>query len=219
MKIKYIIKASVSAAILYVLFNSIDLDRIFIMLSNAEMEMLVFAFCLVLLIRLIMAYRWQIVLKLYGISTRFLNILSIVFISNSIGHLLPGGIGVDVVRAYQFSAQDGNEENIGEVVSSIVIDRMAGVVTLLVISFMASILGNIFNDISIVFSVISGSLLLVLAGMYLIIQRLAAYDYIRSSRGLKAYVFNVIARMSRLFRSARFSRLSIFKLMLPTYQI
>jgi len=174
MKIKFFIKAFVSLLILFVLFTSIDVEKLGDVIVNADVMILVVALGIVLSIRFVMAYRWQIVLRLYSVYPRFWNLLSIVFISNSVGHLLPGGIGVDVVRSYQLSKQEGV---VAGIVASVFVDRVVGLLSMLLVAFFAAFLGFLFNDLSWIYLVSTGGGLIAFFAMYSLRKVLARAQY------------------------------------------
>lgn len=176
MNIKFFIKAAVSLLILFVLFASIDVEKLGDVIVNADVAILMAALGFVLSIRFVMAYRWQIVLRLYGVFSKYWNLLSIVFISNSVGHLLPGGIGVDVVRSYQLSKQEGV---VAGIVASVFIDRVVGLLSMLLVAFVAALLGFLFNDLSLIYAVLTGGGIVAFFAMYSLRSVLAGIQYDR----------------------------------------
>jgi len=78
-----------------------------------------------------MSYRWNILLTAKNISIPFLQIVKIYFIGTFSGNFLPSSIAPDAVRAYFASKYSSNTTDI---VSSVVIDRILGLVSLAVIA-------------------------------------------------------------------------------------
>jgi len=176
MNIKFCIKVFVSLLILFVLFASIDAEKLGDVIVNADVAILIMALGFVLSIRFVMAYRWQIVLRLYEVFSKYWNLLSIVFISNSVGHLLPGGIGVDVVRSYQLSKQEGV---VAGIVASVFVDRIVGLLSMLLVAFIAALSGFLFNDLSLIYAVFTGGGVVLFFAMYSLRSVLAGIQYDR----------------------------------------
>jgi uncharacterized protein (TIRG00374 family) len=115
-----------------------------------------------------MTCRWYIILNLYNIKQSFSKVLSIIFISNSIGHLLPGGVGTDVVRSYQLSKEN---EIITDVVASVFIDRIIGVLAMLLVAFITSVFGIVYYNMSNILAISTGSVLI----FFMLLIRYAPY--------------------------------------------
>lgn len=186
-----LLKIAISLGILYILFESIEPDALGDAFVNVNLSLLVAALFFVLSIRVIMAFRWQIVLKLYGLFPKFFNLLSIVFISNSIGHLLPGG-GIDVIRTYQLSKEEGV---VADVAASVFVDRIVGLLSMLLIAFFASITGFLFSEVSILYIFVTSAVLIVFLATYSLRTKLAAikYDALVSSGPFK-FVFSAFSK-------------------------
>ena len=183
LKTKTIVKLLVSILILAVLFSSVNVDELKTVVSQANVWLLLLALGLVLSIRGIMALRWQIVLRLYGRFPKFLNLLSIVFMSNSIGHLLPGG-GVDVVRSYQLAKDEGV---VTEVAASVFVDRVVGLFSMLLIAFVASIVAVYTSDLSQVYVYVVSVMLVGFSVLYFLrgILNGVKFDELTSIKPLK----------------------------------
>jgi len=57
------------------------------------------------------------------------------FVSNAVGHLLPSGIGSDIIRVYELSKNKGCSD---KVLASVFLDRIFGLISMLLVAFAAS---------------------------------------------------------------------------------
>lgn len=80
---------------------------------------------LVNLDRILMSYKWNILLKVKGIDLPFSEVVRSYYIGTFWGIFLPVSVGGDVVRAYRISGQTDRTEDI---VSSVIIERILGMV-------------------------------------------------------------------------------------------
>ena len=133
--LKFFIKLSVSLAILLLLVYAADLDALKNSFYSIEFDAIAYAFGLILLIRLVMAIRWKVLLYFYQINAGLLKLLEIMFVSNAVGHLLPSGIGSDIIRVYELSKNRGCSE---KVLASVFLDRVFGLISMLLVALLAS---------------------------------------------------------------------------------
>lgn len=209
---KNIIKLFVSLGILTVLFQSVDIASLGEVMVNVDVFFLSIALVFVLSIRFVMAYRWQIVLCAYDIFPKFLKLLSIVFISNSVGQLLPGGIGVDVVRSYQLSKEEGVA---AQIAASVFLDRVVGLFSMLLIAFIASVVGAVLNTVAPIYALVSTGLLAGFLVLYLLRNKLTNLDDTRINiQGRLKVIVVALSRFVQSLRAVRLPGAAIFKLLL-----
>ncbi len=91
---------------------------------------------LLILVRLVVSIKWQVILRHHQIEIPFKELLSVVFISMTLGQILPAGLGSDVVRAYKLSRKYGQT---ADTTATIVIDRLVGMFSLFFVAFLGSI--------------------------------------------------------------------------------
>ncbi len=91
------------------------------------------AACLVLVDRTLMAYRWLVLLRPFSgpRGPRFGAVMRIFFVSTFVGTFLPASIGGDAVRAYAL-ARTGVDAPAS--VASVLMDRMLGVLSVLIMA-------------------------------------------------------------------------------------
>jgi len=118
--------------------------------------------------RVVMAYKWNILLKAKDVVLSFFEVVRSYYIGTFWGLFLPASVGGDVVRGYQVATQTNRRK---EIISSIIVERMLGVLATLVIGtagaavFVMTISPN------------SWKLLLALAGMLSLFSILVALSF------------------------------------------
>lgn len=133
--IRFFIKLFISLAILLLLVYGTDLEAIKDSFYSISFDAIIYAFCLLLLIRFVMALRWKVLLNFYQISASFTKLLEVIFVSNAVGHLLPSGVGTDIIRVYELSRNKGSSE---KVLASVFLDRVFGLVSMLLVALFAA---------------------------------------------------------------------------------
>jgi glycosyltransferase 2 family protein len=120
---KYFFKLLISLLLLLFLLRYVNFKDLTLIGRNLSWTYLVLYFVVIFSDRLIMAYKWKILLAAKGVSAS-LNMLIIVYFKGTfIGNLLPTSLGGDAVRAYELSKMN---RNMAEVVSSIIMERFLG---------------------------------------------------------------------------------------------
>jgi glycosyltransferase 2 family protein len=115
----------VTAAILFYLFRKIDLAASGSAMLRVDPWWFAFTLALVALDRLIMAWRWLILLRAAGVDLPAWTAVRIFLTSSFVGSLVPAGIGADLARAYAATSQTAQGS---QAVASVGIDRILGVV-------------------------------------------------------------------------------------------
>src|SRR5262245_7351487 len=117
---------------------------------EADWAFIVLACVLVAVDRVLMAYRWWTLLApLDGVGAGGRRppvgtVMRIFFVSTFVGTFLPASVGGDAVRAYGLS-KEGVE--VVEAVASVLMDRLLGVVSLLIVAIAGAILARHLIDI------------------------------------------------------------------------
>jgi len=109
--------------------------------AHAALLPLLVATVLAMLDRAVMAYRWFVLLRpLEGRKLPpFWTILRIFFVSTFVGTFLPASIGGDAVRAYSLS---NHNVPIADSMASVVVDRMLGVLSVLLMALLGLALAH-----------------------------------------------------------------------------
>ena len=118
-----------SIGLIVLLFVTLDSDEIVEIGSRASIPMLIAAALVAFGDRVLMAYKWNILLKAKGIDVSIVSITGIYVTSTFLGIFLPATVGADTVRGVAV-ARRGHSGS--DVISSILVERIVGLVALLV---------------------------------------------------------------------------------------
>lgn len=122
-----------SGLLLLALAMTLDLQQILSVVRQANLAFLGLALLIIILIRVLMAWRWQVILKTYQLPVSFRELISIIFVSNTLGHFLPGGVGADLIRGHQISKKYQHQQ-IAEVSATIILDRLIGFLSMFLLA-------------------------------------------------------------------------------------
>jgi uncharacterized protein (TIRG00374 family) len=118
--------------------------------QGASLWYILLACLLVVCDRVLMAYRWLTLLAPVNASQRppLAAVLRVFFVSTFVGTFLPASVGGDAVRAYGLSKQ-----GVGGVdaVASVLMDRLLGVVSILMVGVAGAFLARDLVDVRVVF--------------------------------------------------------------------
>jgi hypothetical protein len=121
------VRAVLSAAILWWLSTRIDMAEAIRAVFTVRLPHLLFVLALVALDRVIMIYRWVLLLRASGVAITTAKAADIFLVSSFVGSFLPAGVGADMARAY--SLRNHILEG-GEALASVVVDRLLGTLSL-----------------------------------------------------------------------------------------
>ena len=125
----------ITAILLLLLATQLDLSLVVSLLETIKLHWVFAALSLMVVLRVIAAIRWHCVLKHHAHCVSLLEVIEITFISSSLGHFLPSGVGGDVVRGMQLSHRYGQ---LTETASSILVDRAVGIFSMLLMGLIGS---------------------------------------------------------------------------------
>lgn len=137
MQVTRIIQILVSVTLLAILFYWIDLTQLSGVLLNANLLLLGVALLITTANRVLMAVKWNLLLKTNGIRLSCYEVTKIYYTSTFLGLFLPPTVGGDAVRAYQVSKRGCD---LSDVVSSILIERILGMITLFLFGIVGCVL-------------------------------------------------------------------------------
>lgn len=130
-----LIKFVVTSLLLWYIFKFIDIAYFLSVVSNANLYLLSWSFLLAIFNQLFISnLKWSIILREYGTFIPFNKLCNMYLTGMFFSMFLPGSYGGDFVRAYQVST---HTEKAMEGVMSVVLERVAGAVGLLVILLFA----------------------------------------------------------------------------------
>ncbi len=116
----------ISGILLGVLLAFLDFKEAKDVLSRIQPQFILLMFLLYAGDRVLMAFKWNLLLKVHDNHFSFMDSVKVYYISTFIGYLLPlGGVGPDLVRLYKIK-EKGVPTQVGLV--SIVVERILGLI-------------------------------------------------------------------------------------------
>ena len=125
-KLFLLLRIVVSCGILYIIFRKLEYDQMINLIPKLIIPFLVLSFLFVLLDRVLMSQRWNILLKAKNTVIPFIEIVRIYFVTSFLGMFVPSSIAPDAMRAYL--ATKYGCTNAGAI-SSIFLDRLLGLLS------------------------------------------------------------------------------------------
>jgi glycosyltransferase 2 family protein len=122
---RILLSGSLFAFLLY----SLDFQNLISIFPRINYTHLFLAFIIAIGDRILMAYKWNLLLKAKGIRIPLVNITGVYLITTFLGLFLPATVGGDALRTYSV-ARDGHRAS--DVLSSIIIERVLGFLALFV---------------------------------------------------------------------------------------
>jgi glycosyltransferase 2 family protein len=180
------IRLLISIGLIAFLLITVDFGDMRASLARSNGYYLLAALLVALGDRLIMAYKWNHLLRAKGIDIPLRRITGTYWISTFLGLFLPATVGGDAIRAYAISkgGQKGRD-----IISSIVIERIFGILALLIFVLISIVLSiyvfgeSFFDNIWNLFGIILFFLFF-----------LSAFTYISLNKSLLQKVYRVIER-------------------------
>ena len=163
-----IVKFIVTMALLLLIAQNVELQRIFTILDDFDTVFFLLAVVILLLQTMIATIRWRIVLSEIKVEFSFTRVLSFLWIGLFFNQALPSSVGGDAFRGYCVYK---NGYSIGKSSLGVLLDRMFGMVGLVVLIVVSlPLMFDLINDkdvqwgvffvIMSVFAAISSSLML-----------------------------------------------------------
>lgn len=121
------IRILLSLSLIGFLFYSIDTQETLDILARGQISYLLIALIVALGDRILMAYKWNILLKAKSVRIPLFNVTGTYLATTFLGLFLPATVGGDALRAYAVS-KDGHKAS--DVISSIIVERALGFVAL-----------------------------------------------------------------------------------------
>jgi uncharacterized membrane protein YbhN (UPF0104 family) len=125
----FVLKAGISLAVLALVAARTDIGRIGTLLTSIESRTIIAAFVLALVQTVLTAYRWVLVTEGVGVSVGLWPALQAMLVSLLLNQCLPSFVGADAYRMYWLYRESNR---LGPAVRSVLIDRMLGMIALIV---------------------------------------------------------------------------------------
>lgn len=123
MQLGVVLRLFVSAVLGALLLYIVEIDSLFAVANRTQPEYLLLALIVALIDRVLMAYKWTVLLAAKRIQLRLVYALRLYLISTYIGLFLPATVGGDAFRIY---AMAKNQFRVESVLASIVVERLLG---------------------------------------------------------------------------------------------
>ncbi len=145
-KLFLFVKVIVSITLLTIIITKIDWKSALTLIANANVFLIVVSFFLAFVVRWLMAYKWNVLLRVNYSDIPTWNIVKIIMIGSFLGLFLPSSLSTDVVRGYYLSKENSDKLHI---TSTIVIDRLLGLLSLLVMGIIGlSLSGTLLKNLN-----------------------------------------------------------------------
>lgn len=149
------LRVAVAAGLTALVVWQSDVSAIVAATRGARLDYLLLACALVILDRVLMAYRWLTLLSPLapGVRPRAAVIMRVFFVSTFVGTFLPASVGSDLARVFGLS-----KHGVGaaEAIASVLVDRLLGVVSILLVAFAGAILARELVDIQVLLPALAG---------------------------------------------------------------
>ncbi|MGN6377900.1 MAG: lysylphosphatidylglycerol synthase transmembrane domain-containing protein, partial [Gaiellales bacterium] len=136
---RVVAEAVVSAVVLAVLLARAGVEQVAHVLARTQLEWLLPAIGVSIATVFLMAWRWRLLLLAKGIPAPIGWLTRTYFVALFAGQFLPAAIGGDAVRAVELGRRTRDAP---EAVASVLIDRLVGVVSLVVLALVAFAIGG-----------------------------------------------------------------------------
>jgi len=146
------LKVLFSAGLLLFLFRQIDMEKTKEVLLSARLDFIVYAFLVYGIIFAVLLWRWWTLVRTLGLDVSLMTVARFHFLGLFFNPFLPTGIGGDVIKIIGLCAYTHEKP---KVVGSVLLDRLVGFISMVVVATAAFILGyHLINEMSLIFSVI-----------------------------------------------------------------
>lgn len=133
-KLSFLIRIAVSLGLIAFMLSRLDGDDMLRFLPRADVSLVLLTLVTVFVDRSFMVVRWMKLVEALDIHVPRLRVVKIFFLSTFFGSFLPSGVGGEAVRAVSFSRLTSRRV---ESVASVVMDRMLGLLSMLLMGFMS----------------------------------------------------------------------------------
>ncbi|MCS7158453.1 MAG: flippase-like domain-containing protein [Blastocatellia bacterium] len=158
-------KGAVSALLLWILLQRIDLGQMLSTLAGVRLEFFTIALILYIGGQLLSAFRWKILTTPIGISASYGQLVALYFLGMFFNFFLPTVIGGDAVKAYYLARETRDSVR---ALASVFMDRNTGLGALLLVALVAAAVGRVeFADRPLVILLLGGLLLYVILNLVL----------------------------------------------------
>lgn len=194
--IKVSIRLLIGIVILFFLSNSFNLSEAINAILDASLYWIVFSLCIILALRVIVVFRWKIILDYQKLFVPLIELVKINYVSSAVGQVLPGGIGGDLLRGYKLNQKYNQLSN---TTSSIILDRILGIVSMIIVALIGSIISDLIG-LEYNLSIYLLSLLVIIVLFFVAGDKLnIAQQYFQKIKNKR--ILNVLKKIEDLYHS------------------
>jgi len=135
------LKALISGVLLYIVFRGLDVTKLRMILTQAQVNLVVLAVVLYCLGQMLCAYRWKILMSPVGLELPYWRALSFYFLGMFFNLFFPTLIGGDAVKVYYLTREGGD---CTRSTTTVLMDRNAGLCGLLLLAVVVAGLANVY---------------------------------------------------------------------------
>ncbi len=136
---RVVLEGVFSLVVLVVLLRYAGVDEVWNTLKRTDLAWFIPAVAINMATVVVMAYRWKLLLTAKQVDVSLGWLTRTYFVALFAGQFLPAAIGGDAVRAVELGRRTGDG---AEAVASVLIDRLVGVVSLVVLALVAIAIGD-----------------------------------------------------------------------------
>jgi uncharacterized protein (TIRG00374 family) len=96
-------RVAFGVGLLALLFSQIDLRAMAATIGGTRVDLLVLVMATILATRLVGAFRWYVLLRTLNQGVSYRGVVRLTFVSDFMGYLTPGSLGVEAIRLYGMS--------------------------------------------------------------------------------------------------------------------
>ncbi len=135
-----------AVTLMWLATRNAEWDKVFAAIASGEWRWFALCFALVVIDRVLMAWRWVVLLRAVESPPYipFGRVIRLFFVSTFVGTFLPGGIGGDAVRIVSLTRLGASTAS---AVGSVAVDRLLGIVSVLLMAVAGAVLaGRLLDD-------------------------------------------------------------------------
>lgn len=179
--LNFLFRFGLSIILIVFLLRKIDFSQVFLLIKNADLYYLILAGLIFVLCNGLLLLRWDIIIKGLEVYIPFSHVVLSFFIGLFFNIFLPSSAGGDIARSINLFSHTPHK---ARVVASVVLDRISGFISLVLICGISLILGYKYVNDSSVLLILAFFLFLLVGAILVLFSR------------------RVFLRISRLFSRA-----------------
>lgn len=138
----FFLRLFVSFFLIVFIISRVNFDKVIDLLPGIKLHFVLISLLWLLLDRVVMSYRWAILLWIKNIRISIFTIIKIYFLSSFWGTFLPSSVAPDAIKVY---VARKHSSDTSDVLSSVVVDRIIGLFSLSLVAFLSTLAIFIFR--------------------------------------------------------------------------